>query len=147
MLSVMSELSQTNARIVMRTVDPNINRDLISRLLTSTFNGKLTLVRKPYIEGNAPDVCDDSGKTVDGGVLVNCDNTEAVLDIISSCRLFSAFSKLNFYISAAVFAIGVILATFLAAVGALVGISSLYIALFQILSIIPAVVLANLTLK
>lgn len=147
MLSVMSELSQTNARIIIRTVDPNINLDLISRLLTSTFNGKLTLVRKPYVEGNVPEIYDDSVKTIDGGVLVNGDNTEAVLDIISASRLFSAFSKLNFYISVAVFAIGVILATFLAAVGAIVGISSLYIALFQILSVIPAVILANLTLK
>ncbi len=146
MLSVINELSLAKTRIVMRTIDPNINLDLISRILTSTFDGKLTLVRKPYDESVEAEAVKDES-TVDGGVLVNGENTEAILDVVKACKLFGAYSKLGFNISVVLFAAGALLSVFLGIIGALVGISSLYIALFQILSVVPSIILANLILK
>lgn len=146
MLSVINELSLAKTRIVMRTVDPNINLDLISRILTSTFDGKLTLVRKPYDETAEPEAAIDES-VVEGGVLVNGENTEAVLDVIKACKLFGAYSKLNFNVSVVLLAAGALLSVFLGIIGALAGISSLYIVLFQILSVVPSFVLANLLLK
>lgn len=146
MLSVINELSLAKTRIVMRTIDPNINLDLISRILTSTFDGKLTLVRKPYDETAEPEPIKDE-TTVEGGVLVNGENTEAILDVVKACKLFGAYSKLNFNVSVVLLAAGALLSVFLGIIGALVGISSLYIVLFQVLSVIPSFVLANLLLK
>lgn len=146
MLSVINELSLAKTRIVMRTIDPNINLDLISRILTSTFDGKLTLVRKPYDETAEPETIKDES-TVEGGVLVNGENTEAILDVVKACKLFGAYSKLNFNVSVVLLAAGALLSVFLGIIGALVGISSLYIVLFQILSVVPSFVLANLLLK
>lgn len=145
MLSVINELSLAKTRIVMRTIDPNINLELISRILTSTFDGKLTLVRKPYdAASEAPS--DDDG-VIEGGVLVNGENPESILDVVKACKLFGIYSKLNVNVSIALFAVGVLLSVFLGVIGALAGMSSLYIVLFQIISVVPSFILANLLLK
>ena len=130
----------------MRTIDPNINLDLILRMLTSTFDGKLSLVRKPYDENAAHDARKEES-TVEGGVLVNGENTEAILDVVKACKLYGAYSKLNFNTSIILFGAGALLSVFLGIIGVLAGISSLYIVLFQIISIIPSVILSNLILK
>jgi len=145
MLSVINELSLAKTRIIMRTIDPNINLDLIARILTSTFDGKLTLVRKPYKEGF--ESTSESDNTIEGGVLVNGENPESILDIVKACRLFGAYSKLNVNISIVLFAAGVLLSVFLGVIGAIVGMSSLYIVLFQLISVVPSFILANLLLK
>ena len=129
----------------MRTVDPNINLELISRILTSTFEGKLTLVRKPY--GEAGETVVESDDTIDGGVIVNGENPESILDIVSACKRFGVFSKLNANINITLFAIGVLLSLLLGVLGALAGISSIYIVLFQVFTVIPSIILANLLLK
>ena len=144
-LSVINELSLANTRIVMRTIDPNINLELISRILTSTFDGKLTLVRKPYSENSVP--ASENEDTVDGGVLVNGENPESILDIVSACKRYGVFTKMNATINITLFAIGVLLSLFLGVIGALAGISSIYIVLFQIFTVVPSIVLANLLLK
>ena len=146
MLSVINELAEAKTRIVMRTVDPNINLDLILRMLTSTFDGKLTLVRKPYDENSeAASLRDET--TVEGGVIVNGEVPEAILDVVKACKLYGAYSKLNFHTSIILFGAGALLSVFLGIIGALAGISSLYIVLFQIISVIPSIILSNLILK
>ena len=146
MQSVINELALAKTRIVMRTADPNINLELVLRLLTSTFDGKLTLVRKPYDENAAANAVQDD-TTIEGGVLVNGENTEAILDVVKACKLYGAYSKLNFHTSVILFGAGALLAVFLGIIGALAGISSLYIVLFQIISVIPSIILSNLILK
>lgn len=146
MLSVINELAEAKTRIIMRTVDPNINLDLILRMLTSTFDGKLTLVRKPYDENaEAASLRDES--TIEGGVLVNGEVPESILDVVKACKLYGAYSKLNFHTSIILFGGGTLLSVFLGIIGALAGISSLYIVLFQIISVIPSIILSNLILK
>ena len=146
MLSVINELALAKTRIVMRTVDPNINLDLILRMLTSTFDGKLTLVRKPYDE-NAEATSSRYDSNVEGGVVVNGEVPEAILDVVKACKLYGAYSKLNFHTSIILFGAGALLSVFLGIIGALAGISSLYIVLFQIISVIPSIILSNLILK
>ena len=146
MLSVINELALAKTRIVMRTVDPNINLDLILRMLTSTFDGKLTLVRKPYDE-NAEAASSRDDSTIEGGVVVNGEVPEAILDVVKACKLYGAYSKLNFHTSIILFGAGALLSVFLGIIGALAGISSLYIVLFQIISVIPSIILSNLILK
>ena len=146
MLSVINELAEAKTRIIMRTVDPNINLDLILRMLTSTFDGKLTLVRKPYDENaEAASLRDET--TIEGGVLVNGEVPESILDVVKACKLYGAYSKLNFHTSIILFGAGALLSVFLGIIGALAGISSLYIVLFQIISVIPSIILSNLILK
>lgn len=146
MLSVINELAFAKTRIIMRTVDPNINLDLILRMLTSTFDGNLSLVRKPYDE-QAEVTLQKEESAIEGGVLVNGENTEAILDVVKACKLYGSFSKLSFNTSIILFGAGALLSVFLGIIGALAGISSLYVVLFQIISVIPSIILSNLILK
>lgn len=146
MLSVINELAIAKTRIVMRTVDPNVNLELITRILTSTFDGKLTLIRKPYVEADMQTAQEEQTK-LDGGVLVNGESTESILDVVRACKLFGNYSKLTFNVNIVVFGAGALLSVFLGIIGALTGIPSLYIALFQMMSIIPSLLLANFLLK
>lgn len=145
-LSLINELSATKTRIIMRTIDPNVNLDLISRILSSSFDGNLTLIRKPY-DGNSAEDNHKADGLVDGGVIVNGDSTEAILDTVRACRLFSAFSKLNFTAGIVVFAIGALFALFLGIIGAIVNLPSVYIFIFQIISVLPSVFFANIYLN
>ncbi len=145
MLMVIGELGNTETRIIMRTVDPNINLDLISRLLSNSFSGELTLIRKEYSEASAPSVS-ERGDTVEGGILVNGESPEAIIEAVRGCRIFSMFSKLNFNLSLFLYGLGAILAVLLGVLGSLVGLSSLYVFLFQVFSAAPCFILVHLTL-
>ncbi len=144
MLSLINELPENNIRIVMRTVDPNITLELISRLLTSGFNGDLTLVRKPYTAGEKKP---EQVSPLEGGILVNGEDPEAIIDVVKSCKVFNTFTKLNFKLSMLIYALGALLCVFLGVIGALVGLSPLYVILFQIISALPCFVLVHLILS
>ncbi len=144
MLMVLGELPRAKTRIVIRTVDPNINLDLISRLLSNGFDGKLTLVRKPYTENTEP--ASEAVSTVEGGILVNGESPEAIIEAVHACRIFSGFTKLNFNLSMIFFGIGAILSVCLGIVGALVGLSSMLVFLFQLITAVPCFILVHLTL-
>ena len=145
-LSVINELSAAKTRIIMRTIDPNINIDLISRILSSSFDGNLTLVRKPFHGTLACEMQRNDG-TIDGGIIVNGDVSEAVLDTVRACRLFGAFSKLNFTVGIIVFAIGALFAFLLGIAGAIVDLPSVYLFIFQIVSAIPCAFFASVYLN
>lgn len=143
MLGFINELPDNNIRIVMRTIDPNINIDLITRLLANGFNGDLTLVRKPYSEAEAQPVAQ---APFEGGMLVNAENPESVIDVVKCCRGYHRVAKLNFYLSIVAYALGAILSICLGVIGSIVGLSSMIVFLFQLLSVIPCFVLIHLIL-
>lgn len=145
-LSIINELSMSKTRIVLRTVDPNVNLDLISRILSSSFEGNLTLVRKPYDGTSAEDHQKDE-RIIDGGIIVNGENPEALLDTVSACRLFGAFSKFNFAVGIVVFAIAALFALLLGIIGAIIGWSSIYVFIVQVLSVLPCIIFANIYLN
>ncbi len=145
-LSVINELAATRTRIILRTIDPNVNLDLVTRLLSSAFDGNLTLIRKPYGESSAEDNCRKEG-AIDGGIVVNGDAPEAILEIVRACRLFSAFSKFNFGAGAIVFGIGALLSLFLGFIGAVIGMPSIYVFIFQMASILPSIFFASIYLN
>ncbi len=145
MLMVLGELPATKSRIIIRTIDPNINLDLVTRILSSGFDGKLTLIRKPYTE-NAEPALFEGASTVEGGIAVNGESPEAIIEAVRACRIFSSFTKLNFNVSMILFGIGVLLSVCLGIVGALVGLSSMLIFLFQAFTVAPGFILVHLTL-
>jgi cation transport ATPase len=143
--NMIDRLSKFGTRLVMRSEDPNINDELISKLLGEGVS--LTLIRKAYEEKSGEDEGAGERNAVNGALIVNGSDIEALIDAVAACKVFRAYSKLNFYVSAALIAIGVLLSAFLGALGALIGMSSLYIVLFQILSALPSVLLAKLLLE
>ena len=145
-LSVINELSAANTRIVIRTIDPNVNIDLVSRILSGSLDGNLTLVRKPFDAALTREVPKNES-VIDGGIIVNGDAAEAVLDTVRACRLFGAFSKLNFTVGIIVFAVGALFAFLLGIIGAIVGLPSVYVFIFQIVSAFPSAFFASVYLN
>jgi hypothetical protein len=145
-LSVINELASSKTRIILRTIDPNVNLDLISRILSNSFDGNLTLIRKPY-NGAVAEEEPKNECAIDGGIIVNGETPEAILETVRACRLFSAFSKFNLGAGVIVFAIGALLAFFLGIIGAVVGMPSIYVFIFQMLSIIPSIFFASIYLN
>ena len=145
-LSLINELAASKTRIIMRTVDPNVNLDLITRILAGSFDGNLTLIRKRYDEGCVDESCSDEA-SIDGGIIVNGDSSEAILDTVRACRLFCAFAKLNFTAGIAVFGIGSLFALFLGIIGAIVALPSFYVFIFQMISILPSIFFAHIYLN
>ena len=145
-LSLINDFAEAKTRIVLRTVDPNVNLELILRILSNSFDGNLTLIRKPFSATSAED-SDKEQSTIDGGIIINGDAPDAVLYTVHACRFFSAFAKFNFVAGIVVFAIGALLALVLGVIGAIVNIPSICIFLFQILSIIPVIFFSSVYLN
>ncbi len=143
--NVIDRLSKFGTRLVMRSEDPNINVELMTKLLGDEVS--LTLIRKPYEEKASESEGAGERNAVNGALVVNGAESDTLIDAVAACKVFRAYSKLNFYVSAALIAIGVLLSAFLGALGALIGMSSLYIVLFQILSALPSILLAKLLLE
>lgn len=145
-LSIINQLASLRTRIVLRTIDPNVNLDLISRILSDSFGGNLTLVRKPYSEESSND-CHKNEGLIDGGIIVNGDAPAAILSTVSACGYYSAFSKLNFGAGIVTFAVGVVLAFILGIFGLIVDLPSICIFIFQIISILPSIFFASVYLN
>ena len=145
-LALINDFADLKTRIVLRTIDPNVNLELILRILSSSFDGNLTLIRKPFgIVGAEADGKDEA--LVDGGIIINGEAPEAVLETVNACRFFSAFTKFNFAAGIVVFAIGALLAFVLGIIGAIVDMSSIFIFIYQVLSIIPCIFFSSVYLN
>ncbi len=145
-LALINDFADLKTRIVLRTIDPNVNLELILRILSSSFDGNLTLIRKPFSAGSTEADGNDEA-LIDGGIIINGDVPEAVLDTVHACRFFSAFTKFNFAAGIVVFAIGALLAFVLGIIGAIVNMSSIYVFIFQLLSILPCIFFSSVYLN
>ena len=144
-LALINDFADLKTRIVLKTIDPNVNLELILRILSSSFDGNLTLIRKPFNADRTEADSDD--ELIDGGIIINGDVPEAVLDTVHACRFFSAFTKFNFAAGIVVFSIGALLAFILGIIGAIVNMSSIYIFIFQLLSIVPCIFFSSVYLN
>lgn len=145
-LSLINDFAEAKTNIVLRTVDPNVNLELILRILSNSFDGSITLIRKPFSATSAED-SDKDEAAIDGGIIINGDAPDAVLYTIQACRFFSAFAKFNFAAGIVVFAIGALLSLVLGVIGVIVNMSSLFICIFQLLSIFPAIFFSSVYLN
>ena len=141
-LSVIHSLAASDTRIVIRTIDPNVNMDLISSILTNSFEGNFTLVRKPY-GGADTEAHHNDESIIEGGILANGESAEAIFSTVKSCIFFSAFSKLNFGVSCAVFGLSVLVSLCFAGLGVIINVPSICVFSVQFLTVIPCVLAAN----
>ena len=145
-LTVIDELAASKIRIILRTIDPNIDLGLISRILSSSFDGTITLVRKPYSDALARESSKNE-ENIEGGILVNGDSPEAILKTVRACSNFKDFSKFNFGVGIAVSAFGALLSFVLGLIGVIIDLPSVCVFIFQIISVLPSVFFASVYLN
>ncbi len=137
-VKMVKELSARSMRTVLKCVDPNVDSQMLMR--TVAVEGQdISVIRVSF---------DEAKKAVPtGGVVADASDMTSLLDAADTCRSYQKWTKLNVYICGGLLAAGVLIAAFLGALGATIGMSSLYIVLFQLLAILPSVALPKFMLE
>ena len=133
------ELSERNIRMILRCTDPCVDDRLLGTLV-GELSSPITIL-KNVEAGTSGD-----GDTVDGGILADSEEWSSVMRAADACSLFRKWSAFNLMLMGGIMALGILLAAFLGALGTVVGMSSLYVVLFQVLAILPTVAISKLWL-
>lgn len=134
------ELSERKVRMILRCTDPCVD-DRLLEALVGELASPITILKNVEV-GTSGDE-----DTVDGGILSDSEEWSSVMKAADACSLFRKWSAFNLMVMGGIMALGILLAAFLGALGAVVGMSSLYIVLFQVLAILPTVAISKLWLE
>lgn len=134
------ELSERKVRMILRCTDPCVD-DRLLEALVGELSSPITILK------NVETGTSGDGETVDGGILADSEEWSSVMKAADACSLFRKWSAFNLMVMGGIMALGILLAAFLGALGAVVGMSSLYVVLFQVLAILPTVAISKLWLE
>jgi hypothetical protein len=148
-VGLVGDLAERNIRVVLRCRDPFLTSDLAAELIARN-DLPVYVVRteeaddeSDTLSGAASDEAAGTG-VIDGGLIADGVEWMSAVRAADMCVLFRKWNRLHFYICAATVGLGRVIAAFLGALGAVVGMSPLYIVLFQLLSVVPSVVMSKL---
>jgi hypothetical protein len=134
------QLSARGIKTVLRSTDPYIDEDLLANLIGELEN-PIRVIKTAESDSEAVNT-----DTVDGSLLANDLDWTALLKVKDAGESLNKWTKLNAMIGLGLLAAGVLIASFLGALGASVGLSPLYVVLFQLIAILPSAVISKLLL-
>ncbi len=134
------QLSARGIKSVLRSKDPYIDEELVANII-GELEHPVSVVKIASDE-----TADDEIQTVDGGILANNNDWAALLNVNDTGANFKKWSRLSSMIGLGFLFAGVLLSAILGALGASVGLSPLYVVLFQLIAILPSVVISKLLL-
>lgn len=134
------QLSARGIKTVLRSTDPYIDEDLLANLIGELEN-PIRVIKTAASDSEAVNT-----DTVDGSLLANDLDWTALLKVKDAGESLNKWTKLNAMIGLGLLAAGVLIASFLGALGASVGLSPLYVVLFQLIAILPSAVISKLLL-
>ena len=142
------KLSNQGIRIVVRATDPNIDEPLMRTLTGKTSTpikvrkniSDPTALLEDYRAALSDGVKDEV--TVDGGILASGDKLNDLIDRANICAGYKKWSGVNLIAIGAAFGIGLILALLLGLNGVFVGTLSLFIVLYQLIALVPSIIIA-----
>lgn len=134
------QLSARGIKAILRSTDPYIDEELLANVI-GELEHPVKVIKTAANESEA-----DKADTVDGSLLANDLDWTALLKARDVGESLNKWTKLNAMIGLGLLAAGVLIASFLGALGASVGLSPLYVVLFQLIAILPSVVISKLLL-
>ncbi len=134
------QLSARGIKSVLRSKDPYVDEELVANVI-GELEHPVSVVKIANQE-----IADDEIETVDGGILANNNDWAALLNVNDMGANFKKWSRLSSMIGLGFLFAGVLLSAILGALGASVGLSPLYVVLFQLIAILPSVVISKLLL-
>ena len=144
-------LSERGIRPIMTSNDPNIDDALMARMLgemkcpVRVIRNKAALVAS---DDDAAAVAAASGdEKVDACLIADGEDWSVLIGAVTACGKLRRTSKLNMNIGIGTICLSVLLAAFLGALGILYGMSSAYVALYQVICVLPAVISSKLLLN
>lgn len=128
---------------VMISRDPNLDDALLARLL-GELKHPVRVIRDK-LDGDAESETSTEGAdSVDSGLVANGSAWTALVGALSLCSKLRRVSLLNARLSLAIMAISVLAAAFLGALGIFAGMNSIYVAIYQIVCVLPAMITSKL---
>ena len=144
-VGLVGNLAERNVKVVIRCRDPFITAPLVDELIARSDLPVYVARIESAGDGEVDFEAESAGADViDGGLIADGVEWMSAVRAADQCVIYRKWTKLHFYICAATIGIGLVLAAFLGALGAVIGMSSMYIVLFQLLSIVPSVVMSRL---
>ncbi|MCQ2354447.1 MAG: hypothetical protein MJ102_05000 [Clostridia bacterium] len=142
------ELSERKVRMVLRCSDPCVNDVLITNLV-GELSSPITILKKTVDEADRAGSAEENGEsdTFEAGLLADSRDWMSVMKAADACGAYKKWARFNILLMGGVMALGIMLAAFLGALGAVIGMSSMYVVLFQILAILPTAVISKLWLE
>lgn len=134
------QLSARGINTVLRTADPYIDEELLANLI-GELEHPVKVVKTAASEKEA-----DATDMVDGSLLANDLDWTALLNAKDVSESLNKWTRLNAMIGLGLLAAGVLVSSLLGALGASVGLSPLYVVLFQLIAILPSAVISKLLL-
>jgi hypothetical protein len=134
------QLSARGINTVLRTADPYIDEELLANLI-GELEHPVKVVKTAVSEKEA-----DATDMVDGSLLANDLDWTALLNAKDVSENLNKWTRLNAMIGLGLLAAGVLVSSLLGALGASVGLSPLYVVLFQLIAILPSAVISKLLL-
>jgi hypothetical protein len=134
------QISARGIRTVLRSRDPYIDSELLNDVIGELENPI------QVIQNNVASSSDEQACAVDSGILADDMDWGALLKVNDVGENFKKWTRLNSTLGLGFLAAGVLLSAILGALGASVGLSSLYVVLFQLIAILPSAVVSKLLL-
>ena len=154
--SLVSTLSGRGIRPVLVSNDPNLDDALLARML-GELKCPVRVIHDPAAvvanEDGEDAEADDGNKnkddkdTVDAGLVADGSDWTSLVGALSACGKLCRVSSLNARISLGIIVASVLLAAFLGALGILNGMHSAYVAIYQIICVLPAIISSKLMLN
>lgn len=150
-------LASRGIRPIMVSNDPNIDDALMARLLGDIacpvrVIRDASLIVSPSAEDDKNESFDETATEkdsdrLDAGLIADGTDWTALVSALPACAKLRRASALNVRISLGIITAGILLATFLGALGIFAGMHSAYIAIYQVICILPAVITSKLMLN
>lgn len=150
-------LSSRGIRPIMVSNDPNIDDALMARLLgdiacpVRVIRDASAVVTPTENEGENKALDENRSEKesdrINAGLVADGSDLNAIVGALHACSKLCRASALNLRISLGIITAGVLLATFLGALGIFAGMHSAYIAIYQVICILPAVITSKLMLN
>lgn len=156
--SLVSTLSGRGIRPVLVSNDPNLDDALLARML-GELNCPVRVIHDPAAvvanedgedaeaDGGNSNKNKDDKDTVDAGLVADGSDWTSLVGALSACGKLCRVSSLNARISLGIIVASVLLAAFLGALGILNGMHSAYVAIYQIICVLPAIISSKLMLN
>lgn len=153
---LVSNLSSRGIRPIMVSNDPNIDDALMARLLGDTAcpvrvirdaAAVVTASADGEESGAAADKAERESGRIDAGLIADGGDWTALVSALPACAKLRRASALNLRISLGVITASILIATFLGALGIFAGMHSAYIAIYQVICVLPAIITSKLMLN
>ncbi len=143
-IRIMEKLNKCGLSAVINTSDFNLTDEFISGIISAMKTPVRVLRNAPTLKDDETvgEAADET--SIDGSLIAESTSFANLVKATSDCTNYRRIQKLNLIIGAVMLFSGALLGVLLGILGVSIGMMSLYIALFQLVTVLPTVIITRL---